>query len=187
MRAALLIVLALGQASSGGWLDRPLKGWNVPGGTIPSPPSSTEARADLLKRCPAPARTDTPAERALAEAGWLTFWNFDQQLVRDGIEIVNGMADADGMCRPWSYNIFVFVDGRFAGTLSPEPMSSRVDGSSGAVRIVGPDEIRAEFARYTNKDALCCPSARQTVRFRVDRSGPSPVVAPMEVKTTRSF
>jgi hypothetical protein len=91
------------------------------------------------------------------------------------------------MCRPLGYNVFLFVGGRFAGTLSPARMNSRADGVSGAVRFVGEDTISAEFARYTEKDALCCPSSRMTVRYRVERSGAQPIVAPIDIRTTRSF
>ena len=82
------------------------------------------------------------------------------------------------------YNLFVFVGGTFAGVLSPTPMTSRLDGSSGAVRLPLPN-ITAEFARYTTTDPLCCPSSRVTVRYRIDRSAAGPVVAPVEVRTTR--
>ena len=88
------------------------------------------------------------------------------------------------MCRPVTYNLFVFVGGRFAGVLSPTSMASRLDSSSGVVRLPLP-AITAEFARYTGTDALCCPSSRVTVRYRIDRTAAGPVVAPVEVRTTR--
>ena len=98
------------------------------------------------------------------------------------------MTGGDGMCRPTGYNIFVFVGGRFAGTLSPAAMNSRDDASSGAVRILGADSLSAEFARYAaQKDALCCPSSRVTVRYRIDRAGAGPVVVPVEVRVTRGL
>jgi hypothetical protein len=106
-------------------------------------------------------------------------------LLQDDVEVIDGMTDADGMCRPVSFNVFVFVGGRFAGTLSPEPMTSRLDGSIGAVRIVSASEITAEFARYRAQDPLCRPSSRVTVRFRIDRTGPDVVVTPVDVRTTR--
>ena len=78
----------------------------------------------------------------------------------------------------------MFVGGTFAGVLSPTPMTSRLDGSSGAVRLPLPN-ITAEFARYTSADPLCCPSSRVTVRYRIDRSAAGPVVAPVEIRTSR--
>jgi hypothetical protein len=166
------------------WLDKPLVNWNKPGAAIPTPPSAEENKADLIKRCELERLPATAPEKALDAAGWVTFWNFDQQLVRDGVEIVGGMASADGMCRPADYNLFVFVDGRFAGVLSPTVMTSRLDGSSGAVRMPLP-QLTAEFARYTPKDPLCCPSSRVTVRYRIDRTPSGPVVTPVDVRTTR--
>lgn len=173
-------------ASAPSWLDKqPLTGWNKAGAPLPRATLDAAARQRLVARCKLEVPASTPAERALADAGWIPFLNFDQSLVRDGIEIVDGMADADGMCRPMKYNIFVFVGGKFAGTLSPALMNSREDLSSGAVRILGADSISSEFSRYLDKDALCCPSSRVTVRYRVDRSGPAPAAVPTEARVTR--
>ena len=172
------------QPSAGSWLDRPLTGWNKPGAPIPSPRNAEEDKAAVIERCGLKGPAATAPEKALDAAGWITFWNFDQQLVRDGIEIVGGMSGADGMCRPADYNLFVFVDGRYAGTLSPEMMVSRSDGTSGAVRMPLP-QLTAEFSRYAPSDPLCCPSSRVTVRYRVDRLPEGPVVVPVDVRTTR--
>jgi protein-L-isoaspartate(D-aspartate) O-methyltransferase len=170
------------------WLDRPLGGWNARGGAIPAaPPGSGESRAALLERCGLSLRTPTGAERSLAGAGWVPFRYFDQQLRAHDIEIVGGLTGGDGMCRPTGFNVFVFVGGRFAGTLSPATMDSRADGVTGAIRILSADEVAAEYARYADADALCCPSSRVTVTFRVHRSGPGPVVMPVAIRTTRGL
>ena len=66
----------------------------------------------------------------------------------------------------------------------PVTMSSRLDASSGAVRLP-PSGITAEFARYTTADALCCPSSRVTVGYRVDRTPAGAVVVPVEIRNTR--
>jgi hypothetical protein len=95
------------------------------------------------------------------------------------------MSAADGMCRPVAYNLFVFVGGRFAGVLSPAVMTSRLDGSSGAVRMLSRDSLSAEFARYKEGDALCCPSSRVSVGYRIDRASGRPLVEPIEIRTTR--
>ena len=186
--AALLVCPGLAanvaQPSVGSWLERPLTIWNKAGAQIPSPRAAEEGKPAVIERCGLKRPAVTAPERALDAAGWITFWNFDQQLVREGIEIVGGMAGADGMCRPADYNLFVFVDGRYAGTLSPEMMVSRTDGSSGAVRMPLP-ELTAEFSRSAPTDPLCCPSSRLTVRYRVDRTPAGPVVIPVEVRKTR--
>ena len=167
------------------WLDKPFVIWNKAGASVPMAPLTRANRDRILATCTESLLTSTPAERALSDAGWIPFLNFDQKIEQGDIEIVGGMAGVDGMCRPTGYNLFVFAGGRFAGTLSPVPMISRTDASSGAVRIIGPENISAEFVRYTEKDALCCPSSRVTVRFRINRLS-APVVAPTELRTTRS-
>jgi len=184
---ALILAASLAQAQTppASWLDRPLVNWNKAGNRLPLPPSSAatdESRESIVNRCRLTPPRSTVAEKAVDAAGWIPFWNFDQQLVRDDVEIVGGMRMADGMCRPASYNIFVFVGGRFAGTLSPGLMTSRVDSSSGVVRMQ-PPAVTAEFARYTTTDPLCCPSSHVRVNYRIDRSPAGPVVVPSEVTT----
>ncbi len=115
----------------------------------------------------------------------MPFNYFGQPITQDNVEIVGGMTGADGMCRPTQYNVFVFVAGRFAGTLSPALMTSREDGSSGAVRLAPPG-ITVEFARYAPRDPLCCPSARATVRFRIDRTAAGALVVPIDVAAART-
>jgi hypothetical protein len=164
------------------WLDQPLGNWNKPGGLI----ARGQPSEKIDPKCPV-IKPSTPAERTVFDAGLIPFLNFDQRLVRDDVEIVGGMRGADEMCAPVNYNLFVFVGGRLAGTLSPNAMTSRTDASSGAVRILAADTISAEFARYSAKDSACCPSARMTVRYRLDRSGTSPLVVPLDIRTTRTF
>ena len=169
------------------WLDRPMSNWNVPGHAMPRAMPSGETVAEIAKRCAfLPMKRSTPGERAVADAGWLPFHMFDRQIVQRDVEIVGGLSGADGMCRPVSFNVFVFVGGRLAGTLSPAEMASRSDGSiGGAIRLGDDDTIAAEFARYAEPDALCCPSARVTVRYRIDRKAATPVVVPVGVQPTR--
>ena len=144
-----------------------------------------EGRTGLLQRCKLAVNAKTPSESAIANAGWIPFRLFDREIVRGDVEIVGGMAGADGMCRPAPFNVFVFVGGRFAGTLSPTPMTSRLDGSIGAARLVEDDLVSAEFVRYGPDDPLCCPSSRVTVRYRIDRAATQPVVTPLDVRKTR--
>jgi hypothetical protein len=187
---ALLVAALGGQAPPpASWLDKPLDRWNAPGAALPRAPITpgSESPAALAKRCQFADDRSTPPARAIAEAGWIPFLHFDQKLARDGVEIVDGLTAADGMCRPRGYNVFVFVDGRFAGTLSPAAMNSREDASAGAVRILNGTTITAEFARYTDKDALCCPSARVTVTFTIEQSAGGAVVKPVALKTTRAL
>lgn len=146
-----------------------------------------ETTAAIAKRCASlPMTRNTAGERAVADAGWLPFHLFDRQIVQRDVEIIGGLAGADGMCRPVDFNVFVFVGGQLAGTLSPAEMASRTDGSiGGAIRLSDGDIVSVEFARYTESDALCCPSARVTVRYRIDRQTTPPVVVPVGVQPTR--
>jgi hypothetical protein len=179
----LIASTAAAQNAPASWLDRPLTAWNKPGDKLPAPPrgqGTIESREAVVSRCRLKPPASTAGERAVQAAGWIPFWNFDQQLVRDYVEIVGGMRDADGMCRPATYNLFVFVGGQFAGLLSPTHMTSRMDSSSGAVRFLLPS-VTAEFSRYTNNDPLCCPSSRVRVTYRIDRPPEGPVVVATEV------
>ena len=177
-------VIAGQQGNPASWLDRPLANWNAAGQPVPRAPAADEPTESVISRCKLTPPRSTMAERAIESAGWIPFWNFDLQLVREDVEIVGGMRGADGMCRPAAYNLFVFVRGQFAGLLSPTSMTARLDSSSGAVRMPLP-VVTAEFVRYGSTDPLCCPSSRVTVRYRIDRTAAGPVVAPVEIRATR--
>jgi hypothetical protein len=168
-----------------GWLDRPLTNWNRPAATVPRAAKGASP-ADLLKRCPPTGTTPSPAiAQQLTAAGWLPFLPLDREIRQGDVEILAGMSDADGMCRPLGYQLFVFVGGMFAGTLSPQPMDSRADQSSGALRLLQDDVVSADFSRFTSSDALCCPSAHVTVRYKIDRQQTPPVLVPTGVRRTR--
>jgi len=180
---ALVLLLAVGgkanaQVPAASWLDQPLSNWNRAGRAVPAAPAAPEPLKAVVSRC----RLTTPggnAAKAVSAAGWIPFRYFGKPLAQGDVEIVGGMTGADGMCRPTGYNVFVFVGGRHAGTLSPKPMTSRLDGASGEVRLALP-QIDVQFARYTEKDPLCCPSSRSTVRFRIDRKKAGAVVVPFD-------
>ena len=181
-------LLAQTPAAPTTWLDTPLANWNKPGAPIPAAkPAEDESIAALSTRCGyLPLLQTTAGERALVDAGWVPFRVFDKQIVDRDVEIIGGLAGADGMCRPMSFNVFVFVNGRLAGTLSPQMMESRTDGSiGGAIRLAADDTIQAGFARYLDKDALCCPSSHVTVRYGIDRKATPHVVVPVSLRVTR--
>ena len=104
--------------------------------------------------------------------------------MRQGLEILGGLTDMTQACEPVHFNLFVFVDGRFAGTLAPAPMTTARDGAVGAVRIVNETALTAEFARYAANDSECCPSSRVKVTYRIDR-GEAPVVTPVSSQMLR--
>jgi len=167
------------------WLDRPLSNWNSAGSAMPRPAAYEESIAGIAKRCDVTSKRATPAERSVSDAGWIPFYVFDRQVVQGDVEIIGGLSAADGMCRPVNYNVFVFVGARFAGTLSPVRMTSRVDGAIGAVRLSQEGIIAAEFMRYVDRDPLCCPSGRVTLRYHVDRTSTPPLVVPSAMQPTR--
>jgi hypothetical protein len=178
---ALLIGLAVcGRPSTaradGAWLDAPLDSWNAPGMAVPAaPPAASTEPPD--PRCARTHRAvETAEDGAVAAAGWTLFGTYQAGW---GVKIVSGLVDHDGMCRPVAYQQFVFVDGAFAGTISPLPMSARTDGAATSATPSSQGEgATAQFARYTEADPLCCPSATTHVDFRIDRSGPGPVLVP---------
>jgi hypothetical protein len=170
-------------APPAGWPDRPLVGWTRPGEAVPR--AEPAAPPELATRCPPLEAPSSAAAQALTAAGWLPFYYFDRALVAGDVEILAGMTDGDPICRPMRYNLFVFVGGRFAGTLSPLPMNSRADLSSGMVRLLPDDAVSVEVTRYGPDDPPCCPSSRDTVRFTIDRTQTAPVVRPTDVRRTR--
>ena len=185
---AIALLVAFGAAStyaqSGAWLDKPLAGWNQDK-TMPRG-SGSESREAMARRCEAAgSKVSTAASGALGKAGWVPFLHVDRQIVRDDVEVVGGMSAAGPGCEPTTFNLFVFVGGNFAGTLSPAPMTPGRDGAAGAVRIVSPEGMTAEFARYTPADAECCPSSRVRVTYRIERSAGRATLVASEARPVR--
>ncbi len=176
---------AAAQTAASRWLDaRPLANWNTPGMAIPRGPKSgyAEEIAECEKRGAeeSPKSPPTAETRQVAAAGWLGA-AVDRR-AGDTV-IVFARNGADGMCRPMDYNYFVFVKGRFAGTLSPRPMNSREDGSGWLEEKPQALRFTADFARYRRDDPLCCPARTSTVTYAV-REGPGgPLVVPARVAT----
>lgn len=173
--SALFIAPWAATAQSGSWLDAPLVPWNSPGMAIPLAPAidgNPDPRCLQRDRPP-----ETAEDQALTAAGWRLFLPYQRGW---GVTVIAGLAGSDGMCRPVNYQWFVFVDGLFAGTISPSPMYSRADGAARDVNLWFADQLSAEFVRYTPDDALCCPSGgTTTVEYRLDRTDGGPVVVPL--------
>src|ERR1051325_9169879 len=124
---ALLLALLPGIAfADGGWLDAgDTPAWNLAGGAVPH---ALPENPDPRGICPRQERPPTtPDEQQLAAQGWKleSYWPARQQ---GDVVLLLALSSYDGMCRPWGFNAFVFAGGRFAGTLSPQPMNSRADG-----------------------------------------------------------
>lgn len=162
------------------WLDEPLRPWpgervvpTVAAGPgigsrscLASPPASREA--DLIR-----------------VAGWRPFQMFDRPIGRGGVVILGGLRDLTADCAPAAFQVFVFVDGAFAGALSPVEMTTGRDGVVGAIRVLPDDVVTAEFARYVTGDGECCPSGRVRVSYRIDRSGGRVRVLAIDRKSLR--
>ncbi|MBV9355850.1 MAG: LppP/LprE family lipoprotein [Chloroflexi bacterium] len=186
MRAGLSIVVALATAllawvppspalADGSWLDSPPANWNNAGMDIPAPDPAYAAAGgpQCATLVPRPAATD--ADTALTDAGWTLFSSY---LGGWNTTIVRGLSGYDGMCRPMGYNAFVFVDGQFAGTISPTAMDSRTDGAGDVRYFASKDTLVAEFQRYGPDDPLCCPSNTTDVTYQISRTPAGPVLVP---------
>ncbi len=156
----------------GTWLDEETN-WNTPGAAIPMAP---EQEYSNLPECENSFRSPRLYEDALVEAAGWTLTG--PAYIFGDTTLVMGMANADGMCRPFSYQAFVFVDGDFAGTLSPNLMDSRTDGSLYDVRLYNDGSIDAFFNRYAPDDALCCASAESRIFYNIEDTEEGPVLVP---------
>ena len=163
--AAALPAVAMQSAGPALWLDEAAPAWNAPGAAVPQAPEIDLSDDPMEARCEAQVREpETAEDRQLADAGWRLFGGYQAGW---GLTLVDGFVAFDGMCRPTPYQVFVFEDGAFAGTLAPEPMLPRSDGALIDAHLFA-GEISAEFDRYAPEDPLCCPSGSAFVRYAVE-------------------
>ncbi|MDX2170273.1 MAG: LppP/LprE family lipoprotein [Deltaproteobacteria bacterium] len=175
-----IIVSFLIAASGGTWLDVPLKNWNVAGAAVPAAPKP-QSDAELRRRCGEQGRPpSSAADRALVAQGWTLYGPL--QTWGDASLILAG-SDVDGMCRPLGYQGFVFVGDVLAGTIAPTPMDSRSDGAESEAMLTGSRAVYAEFARYGDKDPLCCPSRQSTVTYVIEDAAGKPLLVPQSAFT----
>ena len=167
-------VQAQAQNRTGAWLDGPVANWNAPGMAIPTAPAPEFSPPSGLCATVAETMPATAEEQALDAAGWKRIRTEAQWW---GAVLVSAQQSVDGMCRPMQHQLFVFVDGRLAGTVSPEPMSSRTDGV-GYVESLRRYGLEMHYSRYAPSDALCCPSGQATVHFKIERTDAGPVLVP---------
>ncbi|MEB3313577.1 MAG: LppP/LprE family lipoprotein [Cyanobacteriota bacterium] len=158
---------------SGAWLDSPTN-WNQSASAIPQAPQieggGNLANCQLGRRSAA-----LPEDRLVEAAGWSLM---GAAQVFGKTTLVSGMANADGMCRPLTYQVFVFSGGQFIGTLSPIPMDSRTDGSLVDANLYREDYIGASFNRYQPEDALCCPSGSSRLTYEIKQDNNRSVLVP---------
>jgi len=182
--AASLLAIAPRAATAGArsWLDRsPPANWNGPGAKVPPAPAPAGDLPTAARCRGGVARPPENAiERQVTAAGWTLFGGAEKM---GRTRMVSGCTSVDGMCRPLGYQVFVFVDGKFSGTLAPRPMDARTDGSANRQRLLSPEAVSAEFSRYSATDALCCPSRVATVLYRVRQADGGPLVVPTSILT----
>jgi hypothetical protein len=177
---ALVAALSPGLASAdGSWLDQPLSNWNQPGMDLPqAPPMDPSTNPRCLGQGRPP---ETQADQALADEGWTLFSGYAGGW---STFVVRGLSGYDGMCRPLGFNVFVFADGQFAGTISPNLMDSRIDGTGDVQFLAAKDMLFAQFQRYAPTDPLCCPSGHASVSYRIMHTPGGPVLVPESVSVS---
>jgi hypothetical protein len=179
----LAAILLLAAGGPGSWLDaKTPANWNVAGAALPARPGPRDTELMPGGRCAAGLRPPTAREdRALIARGWSLVGAYHRF---GSTTVVMATSSADGMCRPNGYQAFVFVNGIFAGTLSPHLMDSRTDGSISSVSATldTATDVEADFARYNAQDAMCCPHATTNVLYHVTTKAP-PSVTPTEMTT----
>jgi hypothetical protein len=196
LRAVALLagILTLGFAlagspvarADGAWLDAPLQNWNQPNQPVPTAPvvQNEPSNPQCLNTVRAP---ETDEDRAVAAAGWKLVGTFQGGF---GAMVVTATTDFDGMCRPNGFQVFVFYHQNFVGTISPDLMVSRTDGSlqrvflSASVTASQPPGLNADFSRYTEQDPLCCPSRVSSVNYSIEFISGGWVLVPTNVSTS---
>jgi len=157
------------QEPGAAWLDQPtITSWNTGTQDIPHAPRVEEAVNPRCRETARPPQTDE--DRQVRDGWWDLVGAFQG---RWDMLVVQGAAAYDGMCRPMQYQAFVFVGGRFAGTLAPAPMDSRTDGALSHVTLHGPGQLTAEYLRYAESDPRCCPSRITHVTFGIAPDPPA--------------
>ncbi|MFM9905627.1 MAG: LppP/LprE family lipoprotein [Pyrinomonadaceae bacterium] len=169
--AALIVVFAIvlfaasNSFSQGAWLDaKKVVNWNKASAAVPT----TKTDKSQLSQCGGDGvRSPTLAvDKLLTAKGWLLV---DAAQVWGDVTVVMAASGFDGMCRPEGYNVFVFVGTKFAGTLSPKPMGARSDGGLVMANLNSAASVYAEYSRFSDSDALCCPSRTSSMSFEIKK------------------
>jgi hypothetical protein len=191
---AASFALAVTAPAPHAWLDagQPA-GWNARVPMPSAPPFRLDDRIvpggkdpELLRggRCAGTVRPPrTAPERMVAARGWFIGRVVPPLPSSTSWAVVMGISDADGMCRPFGYQLFAFASGKYVGTLSPQVMNARTDASFVSLRPTSPSTLEVDFLRYSDADPLCCPHATTRVSFGLTKNRFTSV-APYATKTT---
>jgi hypothetical protein len=171
---ALILVAAVPRlaAAQTSWLDGDRASWNQAGMAIPAAPEASPPFGpcgDFVR----PPETDE--DRQLDAAGWRLDSGYESGW---GMRVVHAAQSFDANCRPMDYQGFIFVDGVFAGTVSPQPMMARTDGAAVDFHISHANQVTVTYTRYGPNDPLCCPASMDFVNYAVQRTAGGPVAMP---------
>src|SRR5262245_48119496 len=113
----LLTLMLLPPASAnadGNWIDGPRVNWNQAGMKIPT---AQPMAPDVEPRClDLRRRPQTFEDKQAAPAGWSLWGSYQAGWGMVSVKVLSGF---DSACRPRGFQELVFVDGAFAGTISP--------------------------------------------------------------------
>jgi hypothetical protein len=170
------------------WLDaKKIVNWNTRATlTLPMRPGAPDPELAKGGRCVSTLRpASSPEDKALVAHGWKIVGPYQRF---GATSVVSAEAGADGMCRPAGYQSFVFVNGVFAGTLSPKTMNSREDSAiSGlSISLYDADDFAVDFMRYTPDDPLCCPTSTTNVTYAIQTLNGHKRVVPMSATTQKN-
>ena len=159
-----LLSVVVASAQEGAWLDaKTVKNWNKGIHAIPTAPKGDK---DAIAQC---GKMDRPATLAVDKLMTAKGWHLvGAGQVFGKFTIVEAAAGYDGMCRPDQFNAFVFSGTSLIGTLAPKLMSARTDGSIADFMLGSEGYINAEYVRYSDSDALCCPSRTTNLSFTIE-------------------
>lgn len=176
---------ALGQGADAPWIDAtPIGNWNKAGGAVPRGPRVDREALEYIRECESAEKpaAPTPETEQVAAAGWKGA--MVEKRAGDTVYVLarNGV---DAQCRPIAYQLFIFVGGRFAGTVAPQPMYSRTD-SGGFLKSTEAGRFTVDFPRYGADDPYCCPSRFSTVTYEIRQVPGGPLVVPTVAATAAS-
>jgi hypothetical protein len=176
--ACLLALVVVGAEphparADGSWLDGDRASWNYAGMAIPAAPAAVppiDYCADSIRP------PETPEDRQLAAAGWRLDAGYESGW---GIRVIQAAQSyAAANCLPYGYQDFIFVDGVFAGTVSPTLMAWTADAGATDIHIWRADQVAVTYARFEPNDPLCCPTGKTSVNFDIQRTADGPVAIP---------
>jgi hypothetical protein len=174
----LAVASGRAQEPSDGWLADPLVPWNYAGMPIPAAEADFSEFIDPI--CARSVRQpEIPEDWLVAERGWNLFGPYEGGW---GLRYFGATAGFDGMCRPYGYQYFFFLDGVFVGTIAPGSMASRTTGAGRVLSFDADRRVVTTYVRYAPEDPLCCPSRPAlSIELRVRITDEGPVLLPERV------